>query len=304
MIVPNKLMEFLAHDLCTDRMLIPFFTAQDLLRLSECSKAMIKYRGFLSYVKLVSHPSFGSDGDNLKDGLYKLLGDETQEVGIRHLGLAHRSLVTNVLERLATQGCLDRLSTLDLGSIELLDEDIPAIRRVLTKGFMSGLEGLKIRGRLLSFTALGVSELMRALGEGSCPNLRRLYLAGSRGPNGSSSAIAAALKSGHCSRLQELHLSSVTLRGGEAIAHALHFLPNLLVLALSDCALDSEGGIALASALESGACPLLEEFILSGNHEMGDWALSDILHSLGKQQVGGSVLGEGGVDDLLDTRPQ
>jgi len=80
---------------------IPFLTTHDLLRLSECSKALVPYRQHFSRIKLVRHPSPITPA--LRSALSRLLGEQQGDIVV--LCLCHPSVV----EALSYGGCVAAL---------------------------------------------------------------------------------------------------------------------------------------------------------------------------------------------------
>lgn len=111
------------------------------------------------------------------------------------------------------------------------------------------------------------SGVFRALQRGACPSLARLSLSAWRLSSTESQALAMALGSGSCARLEYLDLGDNWTAGEQgwgAIFEALQAgcSPMLKVLNLSNGALGPVSAAALAHALLSGNCPRLQSLDL------------------------------------------
>lgn len=260
------------------RMILPFFTTDDLLRLSECSRGLLKYRNNLLAVKIV--PQEGSRWGTMRRSLVRLLSE--QHSGVRYLRIGDPSLVS-VLSEVVNMNRCSALTTLDLSDIKLSDEDAAVIGRALPG--LVGLEELLLCGACSEVTATGLGHMMGALAHGACPGLRHLNFSDNEfSEDVECQVIATALESGHCRRLQELDLSNTVLDQVDfnAVARALCSgnCPEMRRLNLSSCSLDRYDGRALGLALRSGACPKFEKLELSYNDDMGDDGLVPVMEAL------------------------
>ena len=138
------------------RIFIPFFRHYDLLRLSECSKDLMRYRHHLSEILLFSpHPFIRSKDSH---GIVRLLSaQERGGYGLDCLVIGNGDEVE--LLRSAIEGCYQfRVKKLLLKSSR-------GISSILLSGAMRGIENLALDG---SFDWQPVFE---ALGQGACPRL-------------------------------------------------------------------------------------------------------------------------------------
>ena len=176
-----------------------------------------------------------------------------------------------VLDLLAW-GCCDRLKTLDVavtrstkrrGFCRLSDDDAACVGRALLGGSLRRLEELKLSN--CEVTLPGLHRVTEALGQGTCPALRRLELPTCR--EGAGVVVAEVLASGHFRRLQELDVSHVVdpLGGVSAIHHALcpprrpvvgpGACPDLRKL--STVVVVPENGFSLEELITDRGCPRL-----------------------------------------------
>ena len=261
------------------RILVPFLRTNDLLRLSECSKSLVKYRYYMSRIKLVPHPSMAKPA--MKRALFDLLLQ--QELDINHLQIKDPSLMI-VLD----QGgwlCCRRVKDLNLSSLKLTKHHAARLGRGLRGGTFLGLEKLDLSWG--STTLDGIRKLTSALAQGACPKLSDLDLSFSDSEPGTGEAIALALKSGHFRALQYLSLPNWRCDGGElvAIARAVEAgcCPRILQLNLPSRVrpwlrlntLSTQDINALASTIRSNAIPRLEGLNLHW-HYRGDVDTVDV----------------------------
>jgi hypothetical protein len=71
------------------RILLPYFSTLDLLRLSECSQGLLKYRSHITRVTIVPHPSPTA---GMKRALVRLLAE--QQTGVHYLRIGDRTVVS------------------------------------------------------------------------------------------------------------------------------------------------------------------------------------------------------------------
>jgi len=139
--------------------------------------------------------------------------------------------------------------------------EVDALARAISQGAIPLLERLHMSWKWDERMAV----VFDALAQGGCPNLKTIN-AGNLDESGGD-ALARALSSGHCQRLEELDIvpfkdRATGIRILEAIRNGacLH----LCELDIGCEALDTDGAKLLGEALGAGACRELEYFDLSG----------------------------------------
>jgi len=262
-------------------MFLPYLTTGDLLRLSECSVALLPYRTYLNSIKLVvpiQHLSSSSsslwDEETKKTSLVRFL--QSQQLPFSQVVVGHSSLMA-VIEQLvapssssaspSSLSCTSHLKMLSFAGVVMEKEDMASLSRLMVRGGLRHLEELNLSGVIgaskqqagVGRKRLGLMYIMEALSHGACPLLHRLDLSHndaidrSRGGMGLG-FICQALQSGYTPHLHYLHLSS--------------------------CGLSAIDGIDLANLLWSNACPQLETLDLAGNYSLGDHGLIPLLEVL------------------------
>jgi len=255
------------------RVILPFLTTQDRLRLSECSTWLLRYRSCLSQLKLTHHTG-GSITAELENGLIGLVA---QQSCLSSLSVCHQLGLRWVVQ---SGGCGGSLRVLDVSCVAIKDESLGV---ALAQGHYPHLEELKLSCST-GVTLAGLGKVMRALADGACPRLTRLQLIG-----GSMLGVrfidhlSAALQSWTISSLEELELHNVRIKskGMRAIAEALQQGVGRYIrrLILTDCDVGNVGAVALGQALGSGSLLRLEVLDLSTNpmKDEGMLALADAI---------------------------
>lgn len=262
----TSLFTFLQDDIQPEgrRLLLPFLTMNELLRLSECCEGLINYRHHLTRLKISPHSS-ASPGT--VEGINQLLLDQEGK-RLEYMQLRDKSLL-EVLD-LASQGRFEGLKTLVLSGIEMVDSDAVAyVERALSGGGLRGLVELDVgRNRMGS---VGLRTIIRAITAGACPRLQRLILSNTDTyyvedvveMECVGQAVGEALDSGHCRHLQVLDLSHTTMSNGGAASlfKALEGgpCPGLVKLGLSNCEFSTANMRCIARAMREYALTELEE---------------------------------------------
>ena len=279
------------------RLVLPFLSTKDRLELSVCCKELLQYRYQLSGVTILQRVR-GNVSTSMKRALSNLLIDQKQ---LKHLRVVLTAVLLVVLERKTSLTTLDVSECEWCSEWETLDRNVAkCMVRALQSGNLSQLQEFNLRGTVVH--SFEVKRVLSALGNGACPDLRRLrlppretyycedelgyeeddYDPDYRADYGEE--LAKALESGHLSRLEELGLCHVNLGDGGALAvfRALQkgVCPELTKLNLNDTLLSDEEGEALASVLASGACRILQELDLACN-VFGDGCLAATIGALG-----------------------
>ena len=151
-----------------------------------------------------------------------------------------------------------------------LDEEI--ISSILIAGTISGIEELQLdafevdRRPVFAKHDIDLRPAFRALGQGVCPDLRRLSVKSAE--RDLCVELAGALRSGHCCRLQELKFwgGSKRMPSFEMIFEALQegSCPNLTKIDFDTMRISHFDILALANLLRSRACPQLKSLVSSG----------------------------------------
>ena len=151
-------------------------------------------------------------------------------------------------------GCRVKKLVLSLGCPRGEDQ----LARILYSGLVVGVEELS-----LGNSASGWRSVLKALGQGACPDLVRLSVKGSR--EDGCQGLASALRSGYCHKLQELTL---LLREGYPLmvfaAIREGSCPNLTKINLGKKSLHPADAHGLGALLSSSACPKLSALLLGG----------------------------------------
>ena len=260
------------------RLLLPFLTTRDRLRLSECARGLTRYRYCLSRVKIVPHPS---PTPCKQRGLVRLLSEQQEE--ITYLALGHVSVI--IVLDLLSWGCFEGLRVLDLSRFPLTDDDMVYLGKVLRGGGLNRLDELNLarKGGGERLSAGAIACVASALGQGACSYLSRLNLSGHHFVREAGQALVAALGSGHCQRLQELDISGTVEEPDSltALARVLQggACPDLKSLHMCGWHLYRPSAQALSVALRSMACPNLEVITLP--HNLLGWeALLPVMEAL------------------------
>jgi len=258
------------------RLILPFLTTMDRLRLSECCQGLRIYQSFLSHVTISPYRHAN------RDTLMALMERQTCLTSL-HVG--HQSLLST-LEPLGASGCLSKLEKVDLSPIKLTPDDWACIGRILSKGYFNTCQIFNLSGGLATVLPPDLALVTGALSHGVCPALRHLHISRHRFGRGASLKVLSMLQSGLFRRLLELDLSETWLGvGGGNLVEIAECLqkgacPELRRLMFNDCALHPADGQALAEALQAGACPNLEVLGLSNNDNLGDLGMAPVMGAL------------------------
>ena len=289
-------------------MFVPHFTHNDLLRLSECCKGLMGYRHHLSRIPLTIpkpfwYQTFPIDGTMYKtanqgktmEGLARMLAAQERGDGRRGLDC----LVVNdcrgleVLEKMATSSgyyCRVRRVELHVDSPDIWQSPVShtenvdvgkLLSSILLGGCLPGIEDLVVN------VEDGLGPVLDALKEGACPDLLRLNV--NMPEDDECKTLAAALKSGHLYRLQELELFSEDYddepRRLRVIFQALQegSCPNLTKLDLDFFPISPRDAMALANLLRSRACSQLKALVVSAMevYQEGSVAVIEALRECG-----------------------
>jgi len=290
------------------RIVVPFLSTNDILRLSACSTTLKVYRRYLVKAKIVptDHPSRAKIAD-----LIGLLQDCSMSLKVLRISQS----VINVLREVALAGCCKGIESLDLSGVELNSSSSAVIADVLLSQSFPCLQDLNLLGVWRCdnprHPTSGSISLLGALAHGaSSTNLTSLNLSSNTLGSEAAQVVASMITDGKCSQLRHLNLSYCELgRGGfVSIARAIGSgrTRNLRSLLVSKCLVVADRGEALATALRSGACPELEELGMGHDHEADDRGLIAVFEALeakacpkirwldvvfaGLSQLGGSAL--------------
>ena len=210
-----------------NRLFLPFFTHNDLLRLSECSHGLLAYRLHLTRIKLHSPGIAKCKKRMAVDDFHFDDGDEEEE--------DHSPLVLKgVASVLAGQQRLEYLHASDLSIFPFLEgpRGCKVKTLVIPKTVSKSRDVLGMLGIILLRRGLyGIEELdchipllplMRAMAQGACPGLRKLIGEGVDRLSGplqlqACEALATAIVKGHCQRLKELRMSLLYEHTGEVV---------------------------------------------------------------------------------------
>jgi hypothetical protein len=244
--------------LLRERLLAPYLTTRDLLRMSEVATWGKGYaRQLASMTVCEMHQLFGGEGFVARAALA-----QTRLTELLFDGAVEPGLVMGVL--IAGSGATVKT----LRAINMEPEACSSLCKGLGARACPALESLTLKAE-----AHGVYILAMALAQGCCPELRSLrFDGGSFGRGGDQSAgrmMADMLSSGACPKLEALQFQECRLRGREAqpLFKGLEGREhrNLRSLVLQDCGLTSSSLLKLTQTIMSGALSSLEELNLSWN---------------------------------------
>lgn len=155
------------------RVLLPFFSTMDRLRLSECCHKLLSYQQLLTSIKITQQPT-ASPGSSVNQLLLK------QEPGmLQHLAMEGDSGFLPALEPLRWMWCMG-IKSLDLsglwysGDWTEVEDVAMTLMTLLDSGALGLVEDLNLKGWLLPDDAM--KHFLDTLGAGICPRLRRLAI--------------------------------------------------------------------------------------------------------------------------------
>ena len=293
----SPLYDQISHDIQPkgQRIFIPFFTTEDLLRLSECSKDLQDYRYYLLRLKLVKPYHINQQHqERITDGVLRLLAGQRSSleyVLVEHGGRGHPLDLPAVRESVVGVGGW-KVKALELPNLGQSSDE----QCVSFLGMISGLEELSISHQ-------GMRFVMRALSQGCCRSLTVLYCRGNcvSGPHSKDTesweAFASALNQGYCRRMKVLVVSPSDWEGPEdssdfvVVAAALQAgaCPHLMKLDLSSAFLNPPGWLAVGQAIQSGHCQELKSLSV-GWAALGATGLLPVIQALQDAQNGPELL--------------
>ena len=178
-----------------------FISTNDLLRLSECCNELIGYRHYLSGVELINPDDDLEEDVNhgIQEGVGRLLMEQRGRIDF--LRLCDLSVLPMLMSLADKGGC--EVKTLEVSEIGCSDSDHDhLLGTILVGGSLWGVEELHCMA--------AHKVVMNALAQGAYPCLTTLTLEPSlyqsRQCLEQYRALAAAMTSGYCQRLQDLTL--------------------------------------------------------------------------------------------------
>ena len=248
------------------RIIIPFLTNKDLLRLSECSKGLLPSRLHLTRIRL-RYPYYTKEecSPRIKGGVLRLLAEQMRGLEYLHID---NPLVLPMLQSAADiGGCSVKALNLSYKNPKLTDND-HLLGSILLSGGLQDVEELD--------STQAPQIVTYALAQGACPGLRKLCVVptsilpttGQRACD----SIATAMESGYCQGLEELVVMIKLNAGGFAfIARALRasHCPNLVKLDVSHSIHTVSDWQILEQFLRSPASQRLQVLRLHGNSARG-----------------------------------
>ena len=273
----DRLRKQLYHDLEPQgqRFFIPFLTTTDLLQLSASSKGLLRYRYYLSRVKIVSPCPVGEDEGDTIGEVPTFLTKQNDE--LQCLSFDDPS-VLSALDILAIEGCGCKVKVLEVLSATAFGHwTHQMLSRVMTKGLI-GVKELKV-------TTSSIPSVMFALALGACPDLTRLHiLQDQQLLRQHAAALSDTIVKGKFPNLQELIIDPPfkSPSSFHRIVQALQGekCPNLMCIKVHRCNLDPSCGQALGGVLVSGGCRQLRRLDLSYNRRLGDAGMVPIIAAL------------------------
>jgi len=251
------------------RILLPFLSSSELLRLSECCKFLINYHYHMRCIMLKPHPLSGlatiPPPRLLLTGLSHFLS--SQRSPIDELSISKASMMMS-LGSIRWEGC-SSVKKLRLSCYfdHAEEEHMVSLGRGMISGNLRSLEEFEVMQQEPLMPLL--APILSALEGGACPAIKKLNLWSGTGQEegDDGGAIARALKSGLCRTLEELSLTSIsmgtTVKEHTAICVALangHY-PHLSSLQLGH--LNRVAVEALARAVRENHLPQLKDLVCS-----------------------------------------